>query len=136
MAKKSHRSPKPEITDVVPSAAPGTEAPEAEKPPKLEKSVYPIPEGGLEKMPDDFDPKLHKPIKRTDFKDETVWFELKAVEHDKKAVSYRAQAKMYSKLGSIKDRAKAKRLIQMQGRIAELKDELEKQGIDVDAILN
>jgi hypothetical protein len=129
-AAKSAENPKPE-----PSAAPGTEAREAQEAPKGRIEYPNIPEDGLEGIPEDFDFRLHKVIKRKQFKDEANWFELKALEMEGKAKAYRKQAEDFKKLGSVKDRNKAKRLVQMRNRMAELMAELKAGGTDVEALL-
>jgi hypothetical protein len=119
--------------DAKTSAAPGTKD---EKAAKVKKVAFtPIPDGGFKEMPAAFDPKLHTPLKRKDFADESLWFEMKATEHEAKAAAYKKQAADYRKLGSVADRAKAKRLIQMQSKMAELTEQLKSQGVDVDEIL-
>lgn len=86
-------------------------------------------------MPTDLDLKKHYPLKRGDFEDETIWLIARAETFEAKAVSYREEADDWKRLGSIKDRVKAKKLITMQRRMADLKTQLQAQGIDVDALL-
>lgn len=116
------------------SAKPGTQEPKAAKE-KVERVAYTIPEGGLESVPEDFSRKLHKPLKKADFKEEHVYLNMRADELELKVKALREDAKLSKELGSTADRAKAKRLRAMQTRMAELKKELSSQGIDVDALL-
>ncbi|HKI69885.1 MAG TPA: hypothetical protein VKA67_09875, partial [Verrucomicrobiae bacterium] len=85
-----------------PSAAPGTADAAAKKP---EKVAYPVPEGGLETVPEDFDPKKHKPLKVKDFKDETSWCLVQAAKFDAVAANWRKKAEEAKALGGIKERA-------------------------------
>lgn len=120
-----------------PSAKPGNKAPEAAKPPKEKKvrTKFVVPEGGLKEWPTDHDPKVHKPLKSTDFADESVYWFHKADQLEKAAVAAREKAEQIKKLGGVKDVKKAKRLMQMQQKIAELKAQLASDGTDVDALL-
>jgi hypothetical protein len=125
----------------VPSAAPGTEDSAAVKPrrtfyPGLKVDDKKNPTVKIEKIPDDFNPKDHLPLRRRDFVDEATWFEMKADEFAAKATSFRTQASNYRKLGSLKDRARAKKLVAMQARMDELKTQLAAQGINVDELLS
>jgi hypothetical protein len=117
-----------------PSAAPGTQDATGKKE-KRTRAAYVVPEGGLTAVPADYDPRKHKPLPRSAFKDAKDWFELRALLLEKKAASLREQAKQESALGGTKDRQKAKRLINMTKRMSVLMDELKSQGIDVDALL-
>lgn len=117
-----------------PSAKPGTKEEKAKK----EKRVridYPVPEGGLDSWPTDFDAKVHKPLKRKDFKDETLWLEAKAAEYEKRASAMRDEIETCKTLGNAKDRARAKKLLSMQKRMAEMEAELKGEGVDVDNLL-
>lgn len=89
----------------------------------------------LKEIPKEFDLKVYFPLKRGDFEDETLWLIARAELYEKKAAAYRAEAKDWEKLGAIKDRTKAKKLVAMQRRMSELKEQLASQGIDVDALL-
>lgn len=127
MAKETAQAPKA-------GARPGAKEPKAKKEKKV-RIAYPVPEGGLEAVPADFDPKVHKPLGRKNFKNEAVWYELKAQELEKKAASLRVEATNIGKLGNVKDRAKAKRLLDLQKRMAELSESLVAEGVDVEALL-
>jgi hypothetical protein len=118
-------------------ATPGTTAPEAadeakKGPPK--KKPY-VEEGQqLETVPTDFNKKVHAPLKRKDFAEEWMWFEWKANELTKDAEKYRKEAETIKKLGSKADRAKARRLLQMQKKMAELEAQLKEKGYDIEEI--
>ena len=120
-----------------PSAKPGQKDEKAKKVPKekVEKAKYPIPEGGLKEVPTDFDTKKHRPLKSKDFADESSWCELQAKHCEAKATEWRSKGEESKKLGSVKDRAKAKNLLRMQDRMAELMKELSADGVDVAALL-
>jgi hypothetical protein len=88
----------------------------------------------LEALPDDtYNPKVHKLLKKKDFKDEPLYLEFLAAGFEKKATSLKAQAEKIRKLGSSSSNAKLKTLIKMQERMAELMATLRAEGIDVDA---
>ena len=103
----------------------------------LEKSGKKVlrPTKQIESVPTDYNAKLHKPLNRRDFVDESVFLEFKAVQLEQKAQAMREQAKDLRTLGGIKDRADAKKLLALQKRMAELTDKLRAGGkVDVDAI--
>ena len=121
------------------SAAPGSADNKAEKQSKVS---YPglFNEAGedikLTTIPTDWDHKLHQPLTRKSFEDESLWFTMRAVDCEKRAKFYRDAAEDHKKLGNVKDRAKAKKLVQMQKRFDELKAQLASQGVDVDSLLS
>ena len=89
----------------------------------------------LTSIPADFDPKLHKPLKRKDFESEAAFMRMQADEFEARAKRLRVEAEQAEKLGNTKDRAKAKKLLGMQKRIEELKAEMSKDGFDIDQLL-
>jgi hypothetical protein len=117
------------------TARPGTKNVDGKKD-KKGRDEYKVPEGGFATVPADFDSKLHKPLKRKDFKDESLWFELRALDLEKKAARMRREGENIKKLGGVKDRVKAKRLLSMQKRMEDLKATLKSEGIDAEALLN
>lgn len=131
------------------NAKPGAKDPKAAKAPKekLVRTFHPAlavaknekgklaPTAKLDKIPDDFNPKAHKPLQRRDFNDESIWFEVKAREMEAKAADYRKQATEFKALGGAAKSGQAKRLLAMQKRVAELTAQLAAQGLDVNAIL-
>ncbi len=136
MAKKS----KPEVADKavaevsapigsreVASAVPGSEAPEAAtgdgdaaKPGRKTKLAFSIPEGGLEAVPVDHDPTIHRPLRAKDFVDVVVYLEMMAAEHTAKAAKFATKATKIRALGSVKKRAKSARLLALLERTAQL----------------
>lgn len=128
------------------SAKPGTEDQKGKKE-KVQKIDHPSligekdPKSGqhlrkrIAEFPKDFDPKVHKPLKKSDFENESVWLLHKADELEAKAKDLREEAKMADKLGSAKQRAQAKQLVKMQKRAAELMASLKSAGIDVDKLM-
>lgn len=126
------------------SARPGVQEPAAKKPEKakvvrvLHPALQPDGEGKattkLKEIPADFNPKLHKPLTRKHFEDESIFLELKAREFDAKAANLRKQAEELKKIGTVKDRGAAKKLLSLQKRIDELTKDLAAKGVDVDAI--
>ncbi len=94
-----------------------------------DSKVYPF----TETTPKGFDFKVHKSLKKKDFTADHLFFEFRAIEMDRKAVAFRRQAEEAEKLGSVKDRGRMKRLVKLQDKMAELKQQLEAQ-IGVDAV--
>ena len=104
---------------------------------KSKRVTYPnLPDTGLESIPEDFDHSLHLPLKRTDFKAEHIWFEMRADELERKAAQFRRQAELSRKLGNKEDRAKAKRLAKINDQLAQLRAELEAAGHNPDDLLS
>lgn len=129
-------------TKVNPAAAPGNKDPKAVKEPKVKRTYHPAtldeegkPRKRLDAVPADFNPKIHKPLGRKNYKDEGAWLEAKATELEKKAKDLRIEAENSRKLGNVADRANVKRLLAMQKRAQDLAAELLAQGIDVNALL-
>lgn len=134
----------------VPSKAPTATAPASARPgtkddkgakEKKQRVKYPgLTKDGkavkLAAIPDDYDPKVHKPLGRKDLEDESLWYELKARDFERKAKLMREKGEESKKLGSVADRAKAKRLLALQKRFNELKQKLTSQGMDVESLLN
>lgn len=104
----------------------------------LEKSQKKVmrPTKQLDTVPSDFNPKIHKGLRRADFVDESVFLEHKAQLLELKAKELREQAKDLKTLGGIKDRADAKKMLTLQKRMTELTAKLAGSGkVDVNAIM-
>ena len=87
-------------------------------------------------VPEGFNPKIHKSLGRGDFSTDLVYLEFKALECDARAKQYRDEIETLKKLGSASDRSKAKKLLTMQQRMAELARELMQEGnVDLKSIL-
>jgi hypothetical protein len=122
------------------SAKPGTQDSKGAKPPKEKKERVPrvdytVPEGGLKEWPKDWNPKQHKPLRRKDFADEGVYLEERAKRYEAMAVRIRQEIADGKKLGTLKEKGKAKKLLQLQRKFDELKKQLIADDVDVDAIL-
>src|SRR6056297_3199820 len=102
--------------------------------PKIEHPL--LADGKLEAIPDDFDPKVHKPLRKKDFVEEAVFFDHKAEQAEERLNYYREQAEECRKLGNAADRKKAKKLRTWMEKIAELKAELEEDGVDVSSLID
>jgi hypothetical protein len=89
----------------------------------------------LTALPTGLDAKLHKPLKKKDFQDEPLFLEYQATLLDEKAKSLRSQAEKLRSVGSTASSAKAKTLVKMQQRMAELMAQLKAEGMDVDTLL-
>lgn len=90
----------------------------------------------LDEYPADWDAKVHKPLRRKDFTGDHVFLERRATELEAKAKQLRIEAEEARKLGNSADRAKAKKLRSMLDKVADLKKELEAQGIDVTSLVS
>ena len=141
-AKTSDKAPAAPATTN--SAAPGIEAPKAkkEKKPKVKRIEYVPPtdapfvkDGKLTALPTDFDAKKYKPLRAKQFADEGLYFDLKAAHYEDLAKKARADAETARKTGNLKDKVKAKKLLAMQKRMAELSASLAGEGVDVAALL-
>ena len=96
-----------------------------------DEKVYPFTAA----VPEGFDFKTNRSLKKKDFKEDYLYFEHRAEECDFRSVAYREEAAEVKKLGSAKDRGKAKRLVKLQDKMVELKEQLSKQGVDVEKLL-
>lgn len=132
-------APKAEKPAATPSAAPGTADPAAVKPkgrtvyePTTSKDpkVYPFPDA----MPAGYSFETHKPLKKKDFVADHLFLEHKAERAQLLADALRKQAAESKALGGAKDKAAAKRFQKMSEKIAELRQKLVAQGVDVDAL--
>lgn len=96
-----------------------------------DENVYPFKDA----VPEGFDFATNKPLKKRDFSADHLFYEYRAAEMDFKAAAFRKQAEEAKKLGSAKDRSRAKRLVKLQEKMAELKKQLTEQGVDVEDLL-
>lgn len=78
--------------------------------------------------PEGYNSSKHKPLGKSDFVDEPTFLLWKANEYERKAAKLRKEAETITKLGSAADRSKAKKLMTMQSRMAELAKELAADG--------
>ena len=88
----------------------------------------------LKEGPSDFDATKHKPLKPTDFEDEAVFLDWRAESLEKRAAKMRRQAEQLRKFGSMEDRAKVKKLMDMKAKMAELAAQLAAEGINMEDI--
>lgn len=118
------------------STKPGDPAPKAKKE-KVEKILYPAlkpdaegkPTEKLDGWPADFDPKVHKQLKRSHFKNEAPLLRRRAEEMRAKATKLDNEAADCEKGGG-KASKSVKKLRSAIERFAELRAELEKDGVD------
>lgn len=109
--KKATRKPHPLI---------GTKDPE----------VYPFTE-----TPEDFDPKVHSPLKVKDFKGKAQFLIYRAELKEAEAAALRVQAEEVAKTGDKSQRRRVNKLKKLREQQAELTKLLAEQGVDIDAIL-
>lgn len=86
-------------------------------------------------LPEGFDFNEHKLLRRKNFTRDDLYFEHRALHLDHKAGKFRGMAAEAKALGSREDRARAKKLQRMNDQMAELREQLEKSGVDVGALL-
>lgn len=86
-------------------------------------------------MPTGFDWDKNKPMKKRQFTSDAIYYEHRAEQMTYKADAFRAKAKEIAALGSRADQAKAKKMLKLSNKIAELKAELAGQGIDVEELM-
>lgn len=92
--------------------------------------VYPFPS-----IPTDFDFKTMKILKKKDFADGAIFFEFKAREMEHKAGLFREKAKEEAVTGGGKAKQAKKRFVKMVDKMAELKKQLEDQGVDINELM-
>lgn len=89
----------------------------------------------LTAIPEDYNSKIHKPLKRSDFVDESVFLISKAERLEKLAAKLRKEAETVKSLGTTAQRQSAKKLLKMQESMATLMASLAEQGVDVQSLL-
>ena len=77
----------------------------------------------------------YKPLKKRNFVSEELYYNHRVEEMNYKAGCFEKLAETARTQGSAADRRKKKQIVQAQEKMAELRKQLEGQGIDVDAIL-
>jgi hypothetical protein len=109
--------------------------------PALKRIVFPLVGNTDTKVypfvatPAEFNFVTHKLLKKKDFATDAAFFTFKGDEMRNKATIFDGKAEEAKKMGSSKERAKAKRFLKMRDKMAELKASLEAQGIDVESML-
>ena len=86
----------------------------------LNPEIYPFKVA----VPEGFDFKIHANLKKKDYVGDHLYFEMRAVGAELAAVAFRELAAEAEKMGSTKDRAKAKKLVKMTSKLSELKQQL------------
>jgi hypothetical protein len=77
----------------------------------------------------------YKPLKKKNFATEALYYEHRVAEMDFKSDSFAAQAEEARKFGDSKQRNKAKKIVKLNEKMAELRKQLTAQGINVDELL-
>lgn len=96
---------------------------------KISKNSYDVV------IPDGFNFKDYKPLKKKNFKTDELYYRHRVKEMEFKMEAFVVKADEAKKLGSSSDRRKKKQIIKLQAKIIELKRLLTDQGIDVEALL-
>lgn len=89
----------------------------------------------VKELPKDFDFVKHRPIKRTAWERDDMFFDHLALKYEGLMKQNKDKAKECRLLGSAAERTRAKRLLKMTVKIEELKIALRGKGIDVDRLL-
>jgi len=89
----------------------------------------------LTEVPEDFDSRTHKALKKTDFETDGAFFRMRAAQCQANADKFMKEAELSDKLGSRKDRAKVKKLEAMQSKMEELKKQLAEAGVDIESLV-
>jgi len=87
-------------------------------------------------MPENFNFDDYNALKKVNFVTEALYFEHRALEAEHRALKFREMATEAAKYGSKSEQAKVKRIKKLQDKMAELKAQLEEQGIDVNSIIS
>lgn len=116
--------------------APAASAKKADKK-KAGRVTHPALAGDakLDAVPDDFDPAAHKPLKKSDFADETVFMLFQADQLEARAAALREDVVRIRELGGAKELRQAKKISAMLGKVDELKAQLAEDGVDVAKLL-
>ena len=89
----------------------------------------------FETLPGDYDFLRHKPLKKADFVNEAAYYDYRVAQAEYRVEKLRERATLARTLGTSRDAAKARRLLRIRAKFAELRKELEGAGVDVDALL-
>ena len=86
-------------------------------------------------VPEGFDFKVHKVLKKKNFATEALYYEHRVEEMNFKAAKFAALAEESRTMGSAADRRKKKQIVRLNSKMNELKAQLIAQGIDVEALI-
>ena len=86
-------------------------------------------------LPEGFDFKVHKILKKKNFTTEALYYEHRVLEMEFKAEKFAALAEECRTMGSAADRRKKKQIVKLNSKMNELKAQLIAQGIDVEALI-
>ena len=89
----------------------------------------------ITELPVDFDFQTQRGIARKKWASDSAYFDYKAQDYEFRATKMRGFAENARTFGSKNEQAKAKRLIKMTDKVAELRAQLILQGVDVDSLL-
>jgi hypothetical protein len=101
--------------------------------PALKVDSEGAPTAKLEAVPQDYSVQKHWVLKKTDFATDAVYYRFKQWDTQKKVDRFKQQAEDAERLGTSENASKAKKLLEMQRRIATLKAQMEADGYDMAA---
>lgn len=87
----------------------------------------------LTEWPEDWSPKTHKGLKRSNFKCESIWYLHQAAKYRAKVVEMENKAEEAKVLGNSADAAKAKKMLDSLRKANEIREQLLASGFDMDA---
>jgi hypothetical protein len=89
----------------------------------------------LQAWPADYKTTQHKPLSSAHFEDPAVYYNGKADRLQRVVDKLRQDALQAKTLGGVKEKGTAKKMLQLQKRLDDLKTELSGKGVDVEAML-
>ena len=82
-------------------------------------------------VPEDFKSSVHNPLKKSHFKEEWQYLEMKAGKLEAQAANLRKEAEIAKTIGSKEDQKKMSKVLKMQQELAALTASLEEGGFDM-----
>ena len=86
--------------------------------PKTKKAAYPVPDGGLKEIPENFDPQVHKPLIQADFAVPWLFFDHKADQAKKAMAEYEKLAQEERKKAASRHISLKQRMERLSAKIA------------------
>lgn len=84
-------------------------------------------------IPLDFNAKVHHRLQPYDFEDETLYLEMKAMDHESKAATYRNKIAILEELGDAEARKAAAKLASLHAQMQKVQED--NPELDIDTIL-
>lgn len=110
-------------------ASPGEAPPKPEKAKRPTRVDFPVPEGGFDEWPAEWDAAKHRGLMRHNFKDERVWLRKKIEFNKAEIAKFEAEIKKIDEFGPTK-RSGSSKLAAVTANLNELLETLKAAGID------